>query len=160
MQRGWRQTGKDGLVTWKNCMICWTKWHNVALVCRVLFGPKIGFTTQNYDQLLEPHEYRVILQTVRSYLGHHLYLQLWVIYTSVLLPWLWNQKKGLWPQFQSSVAWMPQLTFTSESLKVCLQFYWQSTRLCLPQRHLPSCSGYINTESSAQSQPGALSIRR
>lgn len=70
---------------------------------------------------------------------------------------------SLWPQFQSSMVWMPQLTFISESLKVCLQLCGQRTHLCLPlgRRQLPSYSGYINTGSSPLSpQPRLLSIRR
>lgn len=44
---------------------------------------------------------------------------------------------------------------------MCLYFYQPKTYLCLPQRHLPSYSEYINSWSSPLSpQSEALSIRR
>ena len=61
------------------------------------------------------------------------YTSLWGLTCLALKP-----EKSLWPQFQSSVVWMPQLTFTSESLKVCLQYHWQGpTSACPEGTYLP-----------------------
>ena len=52
------------------------------------------------------------------------YTSLWGLTCLALKP-----EKSLWPQLQSSVVWMPQLTFTSESLKVCLQYHYKDPPL-------------------------------